>query len=223
MLIPIDTQQYLTYYYQFFTGHELCIFDQKSGSFHSKCKPSYKPQLCTSEAWSQIKKTNLPKCSHTPRIITSLGFVAPPYLSIEGHEKCLGTHSNGQYSVKCLPDNKPSNCSADIWDRVKDSFVGIPCPKSVNLLGVGGLPPAYLGIDGYQNCLENFEASASHRELCLPASRPNSCIPDSWKQLKLDGKFTGIRCPLTGIPPMYLSIDGYKKCLSVYQVSSLFS
>ena len=141
-------------------------------------------------------------------------------MSIEGHEKCLSSHSNSQYKVKCLPKSKPLNCSDEIWERVKDSFTGIPCPDTIKALGLGGLPPAYLRVDGHQACLENFEASSTHKELCLPASRPSGCKQDSWKQLKNDGVFKGIQCPLTGLPPMYLSVEGYKKCLSVFQVTN---
>ena len=203
------------------TGWQICLFTQQSGTYNSKCMPSYKPQLCSNTAWSQLQTVfNGPICSQTPRIIASPNAVAPAYLSIEGHEKCLDAHSNGQYTVKCLPEKIPTNCSTEIWDRVKDSFAGIPCPKSASLLGVGGAPPAYLSVDGFQDCLEKFKASSSHEELCLPASRPTSCKPESWKTLKHDGTFKGLQCPLTGLPPMYLSVDGYKKCLSVYQVNN---
>ena len=174
--------------------------------------------FCSHDAWKEIQKSDLPYCSETPRIIASPNAVAPAYLSIEGHEKCLDSHGNGQYTVKCLPKSKPSNCSDDIWERVEDSFTGIPCPDQIRALGVGGAPPAYLGVDGFEACLENFEASSTHKELCLPAGRPSGCKLDSWKQLKNDGLFKGIQCPLTGLPPMYLSVEGYKKCLSVYQV-----
>ena len=203
-------------------GWERCVFDQKSGSFKTKCVTSYQPQLCRSAAWEKIVKLGLPLCSH-PRIIASPNAIAPAYLSIEGHENCLGSHSNRQYNVKCLPKTRPSNCSDEIWERVQDSFTGIPCPEQIRALGVGisweETYPDYLGVDGYLDCLEQFEASSTHKELCLPASRPSGCKQDSWKELKNDGKFKGIQCPLTGLPPMYLSVDGYKKCLSVYQVT----
>ena len=139
-------------------------------------------------------------------------------MSIEGHEECLGAHSNGQYTVKCLPETKPANCSTAVFDRVKDSFDGLPCPQPSNLLGgVGVVRPAYLGVDGFQQCLGTFNAS-SHQEFCLPLSRPTNCRSESWKKLKHEGIFKGLKCPLTGLPPVYLSIDGYKKCLSTYQV-----
>ena len=161
----------------------------------------------------------MPTCSQTPRVIATPNAVTPPYLLIEGHQLCLDTHSNGQYTVKCLPETKPAYCSTEVWERVQESFTGIPCPNPANLLGVGGAPPAYLSVNGFQDCLGSFQASDSHEELCLPAGRPTTCNSTSWKQLKNDGIFKGIRCPLTGLPPMYLSVDGYKKCLSVYQVT----
>ena len=206
-----------------YTGWQKCLLDYQSGNHRAYCKPSYKPLLCTVNAWDDLKAKFKVRCPSRPRIIAPVKAVAPSYLSIEGHEKCLDIHNNGQYIVKCLPEAQPVECSKEIWERVKDSFIGTPCPTQPILLGIGGTPPAHLGVDGFQNCLETFEAGPSHTELCLPSSRPTACKAESWKKLKHEGLFKGVKCPLTGLPPVYLSIDGYKKCLSTYQVIYIYN
>jgi len=45
--------------------------------------------------------------------------------------------------------------------------------------------PAYLSVSGYELCLEVFTPNgASHTELCLPQTRADSCVEESWNQLK---------------------------------------
>ena len=194
--------------------------EYQTGSYTRTCVPSYKPLLCSKSAWSELKSLGLVQCPPKPRIIVSTKAAPPAYLSIEGHENCLDSYSNGQYSVRCLPETRPDECSAVVWDRVKDTFNGLPCPAESEIANqLSGVPPAYLSVDGFRDCLDIFNASSSHSEHCLPATRPFKCKAASWSKLKHEGIFTGVRCPLTGLPPAYLSIEGYKKCLATFQVT----
>ena len=194
--------------------------EYQTGSYTRTCVPSYKPLLCSKSAWSELKPLGLVRCPPKPRIIVSAKAAPPAYLSIEGHEKCIDSYSNGQYSVRCLPETRPDACSTIVWDRVRDTFNGLPCPEESETANqLGGIPPAYLSVDGFRDCLDIFNASSSHSEHCLPATRPFKCKAESWNKLKHEGFFKGVKCPLTGLPPAYLSIEGYKKCLATFQVT----
>ena len=57
---------------------------------------------------------------------------------------------------------------------------------------LGGLPPAYLSIPGYEDCLQTVNQGGSN-QLCFPVSKPGACIDASWEEL-LD-KFEGDDCP----------------------------
>ena len=47
------------------------------------------------------------------------------------------------------------------------------------------LPPAYLDIQGYDECLENHSPpGATHTEYCLPATKPDDCTELSWDKIK---------------------------------------
>ena len=49
--------------------------------------------------------------------------------------------------------------------------------------GVGA--PAYLSIQGYEQCLEEYTPTgSSHSQYCLPTKRPFSCNQKSWNQLQ---------------------------------------
>ena len=87
-------------------------------------------------------------------------------------------------------------------------------------------PPAYLTVPSFEACLDHFQASETHRELCIPTERPGDCPSDSWNSLK--ELFIGIGCPKSNfrliggaaaLPPVYLSVEGHKECLGEYQAS----
>ena len=148
--------------------------------------------------------------------------VPPAYLSIDGHEDCLGssTSNNGGHQEVCLPVEQPANCSRLAWVGLQQKFEGKDCEPL--LRGLGALPPKYLSVDGHKECLsqQNFSPSG-HIELCLPTSKPESCSADAWKELSEDGKFSGRQCrstPIIGIAaPLYTQVPGYEKCLESEQ------
>lgn len=50
------------------------------------------------------------------------------------------------------------------------------------------LPPAYLQVDGFQRCLGE-QTVGTHRQWCLPVTRPAQCPEASWQQLnQLQGR-----------------------------------
>ena len=59
-----------------------------------------------------------------------IGMAAPKYLSVEGHENCLGQYNpTPSYTAKCLPSSKPDGCSNASWQELKNVFNGQDCPK----------------------------------------------------------------------------------------------
>ena len=151
-----------------------------------------------------------------------LNAVPPAYLSINGHEDCLGnsTSNDGGHQEVCLPREQPVNCSRVAWIGLQNKFEGKDCEPVVRLLGA--LPPKYLSVDGHKDCLsqQNFSPNG-HIELCLPTSKPDSCSADSWKALSEGGKFSGRQCRTTQIigiaAPLYTQVPGYEKCLESEQ------
>ena len=55
----------------------------------------------------------------------------------------------------------------------------------------GGLPPAYLSIDGHEDCLGEYSPSPVSTAVCLPSTRPSDCQRRAWFQLQ--GKL--LNCP----------------------------
>ena len=72
-------------------GHENCLGTYKppQASYTAKCLPSTRPYWCVQKAWEELQqKYHGAKCPERP----SIGLGAPEYLSIAGHEDCLGTY-----------------------------------------------------------------------------------------------------------------------------------
>ena len=72
-------------------GHENCLGTYKppKASYTAKCLPSTRPYWCVQKAWEELQqKYHGAKCPERP----SIGLGAPEYLSIAGHEDCLGTY-----------------------------------------------------------------------------------------------------------------------------------
>ena len=67
------------------------------------------------------------------------------------------------------------------------------------------LPPAYLGLDRFQQCLME-QPRGSYRSWCMPEKRPQACPKTSWKQLRsLQGDqripACGVATPLSLVRP----------------------
>ena len=147
--------------------------------------------------------------------------VPPAYLSIDGHEICLGkSTSSGGHQEVCLPREQPVNCTRLAWLGLQQKFEGKDCEPLVR--GLGALPPKYLSVQGHKECLSQQKFSANgHTELCLPTTKPEPCSADAWKELSEGGKFSGRQCrstPIIGIAaPLYTQVPGYEKCLESEQ------
>ena len=155
------------------------------------------------------------------------GALPPEYLLFEDHEKCLDSYQNqgANYQEKCLPITKPVDCPLTTWQKIRESFDGIGCPKITKKdntpEGLLGQPaPEYLSVVNYESCLQNYQASQSHSEYCLPLGKPSSCPQEAF--IKLQEVFVGITCPPVKIsilggggsqtlPPSWLNIPGNRE------------
>jgi hypothetical protein len=48
--------------------------------------------------------------------------------------------------------------------------------------GKGGLPPAYLSVDGFKQCMAT-KNMGSWTSYCIPAHKPSGCQLSSWNEL----------------------------------------
>ena len=112
-------------------------------------------------------------------------------MSIIGHEKCLGTYDAAPARLKCLPQDKPSACSNVAWNELVKVWEGQECPEEI-IGGIGGTPPAYLSVEGHEDCLGSYDAAPA-RVKCLPSDKPAACKTDAWQTLVI--VFEGDECP----------------------------
>ena len=121
-------------------------------------------------------------------------------------------------------------------DEMKSRYPGnLPFPKT--------LPPEYLNVPGWQDCLGSKQHS-SHSAVCLPSEKPEKCLQSSWDKLSRIWDLT--KCgdeseekrkkfgnwptsifgseekkgpkglPSGRIRQKYLEIDGWRHCLRTY-------
>ena len=204
-------------------GFEVCLgkYNPTSSSSSAWCIPSTKPSSCIQSAWDKIQGV-----FRGERCPMTIGLGAPEYLSVSGHEDCLGKYNpSPSYTAKCLPSNKPSSCSDNSWKKLKQVFHE-KCPDTM-AIGIGA--PEYLSVIGYQDCLENYNPSPSYTAKCLPYAKPLLCSDDSWQEIQ--NVFEGDSCPQqllgaigAGIgAPEYLSVPGYEDCLENYNPSPSYT
>ncbi len=71
------------------------------------------------------------------------------------------------------------------------ALIVIISTTQVDARKIGGFgAPAYLSVPGFQQCLLTHEGS--HASLCLPDTKPQDCLEDSWTQLRT--VFRGDHC-----------------------------
>ena len=61
-------------------------------------------------------------------------------------------------------------------------------------LGQGALPPPYLGVPNFKQCLETYNLDSS-THWCIPANRPENCPESSWSDLTNSKRGTLEDCP----------------------------
>ena len=224
-------------------GHEDCLGTYNpSPSFTAKCLPSLKPSACSDDSWNSIKDVFVGEdCPNDrqiqPASIGGLGGAPPAYLSVPGHQDCLGTYNpSPSFTAKCLPSVKPSACADDSWNDIKDVFEGEDCPNERQIqpasIGIGGTPPAYLSVNGHENCLGTYEDGPATLK-CLPVDKPSACTNVAWNELI--NVWEGEECPedygfidnaiggIGGAPPQYLSVPGHEDCLGIYNPTPSFT
>jgi len=209
---PLGAPEYLS-----IEGHEDCLGTLDKDSFEVSCLPSTRPPACIPPAWDLLQgKFDGERCQDGP-VIGGIGGLPPAYLSIDGHEDCLGEYSPSPVSTAvCLPSSRPDQCIPPAWTELQQKFNGENCPEEPVIGGIGGLPPAYLSIDGHEDCLGEYSPSPVSTAVCLPSTRPSDCQRRAWFQLK--GKL--VNCPeepviggIGGLPPAYLNVRGHEDCL----------
>ena len=199
-------------------GHEDCLgtFQPSGSSYYAKCLPLSRPENCIPLAWDKLQeKFDGKKCPEN----SNFGLQPPKYLSVIGHEDCLGAFQpfSSSYLAKCLPLTRPENCTFLAWRKLQENFDGKTCPENQMI----GLPaPEYLSVIGHEDCLILYQPSKTNpiKSKCLPPSRPENCIPPAWE--KLQEIFNGeLRCPIWSVPDDGISVIGHEDCLNIYQPS----
>ena len=61
-------------------------------------------------------------------------------------------------------------------------------------LGQGALPPPYLGVPNFKQCLGTYSLDSS-THWCIPANRPENCPESSWSDLTNSKRGTLEDCP----------------------------
>lgn len=80
------------------------------------------------------------------RGVVGLGIGAPEYLSIAGHQDCLGTYQpSPSYTANCLPSIKPSRCTSQAWTELGQKYDGEKCPDSRQPKQIAVTLPAVIG------------------------------------------------------------------------------
>ena len=242
--VHIGGNQALPPAYLFVDRFEACLDLYKPTETHSEyCLPQVKPINCVESSWAELLKVfEGIRCpaeklgevtANPPHILGGLGGLPPPYLGVEGHERCLGVQAaaSGSHQENCLPVAKPTECTNDAWSKLSQVFKGNACAiPSQRQRPVGGaLPPAYLRVPGNEDCLGTHQPTPNYEEKCLPQFQPPLCSGSSWR--KLMQVFEGIRCSLNNkntdvvggsdgaAQPDFLSVQGQENCLGYHQIN----
>ena len=78
-------------------------------------------------------------------------------MSIDGHEDCTVSYKISTSTALCFPLSKPPSCSDASWQNLGNAYgVNNGISERINIGGIGGLPPAYLSVEGHEDCLGIF-------------------------------------------------------------------
>ena len=122
------------------------------------CKPQHRPAECLKSSWKALESSFKGGFCPSKKIFVGgdLGALPPKYLFLKDHEKCLDNYQEpaANYGEKCLPSIKPINCSIETWQKLRESFDGIGCPK----ISSEALPEGFVGkvFFKYNNCRITF-------------------------------------------------------------------
>jgi len=199
--------------YQSQSVEENCLAEQiASANQMEKCLPDIKPDLCTQEMWDHLFDT-FPGSSCRQNV----NALPPPYLSVQGHENCLVSQpASASHSERCLPKEKPQACPVQAWDSLQANFEGNTCRQN-RANPIEELD--YSSIQGYQECLKKYEASANHEDDCLPLSRPNGCSQSSYEALQSFAFKSHLASQPSARKGKGLVIQGLEQCLSTHITS----
>merc|ERR1719414_126246 len=208
--------------------HEECLESQNSDNGGTEvCLPLVPPTGCAQKTYDQIKEVFNNPCQLTMVEDdfgtlgghTKLGgpsALPPVHLTIPNAMDCLETQpsENGGEEV-CLP-SFPINpdCTMATFDALRDKFTGETCkPIAIaddfgTLGGLGGLPPAYLSIPNFEDCVGSIKADeGEHNEICLHMEAPTGCTEEAYNSLlehifgPASGGGFGSRDPVDQRPP----------------------
>ena len=104
--------------------------------FEVNCLPSTRPSSCFPPAWDELqKKFDGEKCPEENVVVRKARAKCPErpeptYLTIPGHEMCLGTYRPNRACIHiCIPMTKPSACNESDWEQLLEIFVGKVCSE----------------------------------------------------------------------------------------------
>jgi len=178
-----------------------CLGSHKKGSSMHLCLLIQKPEPCPQKSFDELNRVfegdicnNQPGLPHAD-IFPVLGgesSLPPAYLTVPQYKDCLGSHKRGSSMHLCSLIQKPEECPQKSFDKLLEVFEGDLCDNQPGLphadvfpvLGRDSLPPAYLSVEGWADCLRGFQASGSHEEQCLPENKPNGCSMEAFGKLR---------------------------------------
>lgn len=88
------------------------------------------------------------------------------------------------------------------------------------------VPPKYLSVDGFQDCLVDYQESTS-THWCFPLNQPRNCSDQAWKELaesyaapKMDQNPPPILGGPETVTPQHLSVANFEDCLQIQSKES---
>ena len=115
------------------------------------------------------------------------GLGPPKYLSVLGHENCLGTYNpTPNYKAKCLPSAKPLACIDDSWKILNHVFDGEDCPVMTPEMAPERFPGPEMNINlvskMQHTCLATLIIELPDDSIpCLPVIQPPTCSDSDWE------------------------------------------
>jgi len=211
-----------------------------TGTYSELCLPPIKPDSCPEKSWESLQdpeiftgvkcalyRTDLPKFLQIKAYQDCLGvtdnqdlnrktwclpeekpFTCPSDSWTQIQDKFDGISCSGSSSEESSEESSEKSGAVQFTENFYSRIYG-GLTEEQNLPGV--LPPTYLSVSGFEDCLGIDQSSISHTTRCLPKSKPENCIEESWSEILAD--FDGLNCPKVQESAKIKHILDHQKCI----------